>query len=145
MVTTCPRPVSSSFSQTSPGRRSSAQFIVFLIVHLSIYFMKSSLLMILVTAVRIWIIFSTLRLQIQVENHSLTPLLVVFIEELGKKLEVYVKTHFPEKVRLVRLKERHGLIRARTAGAKEASGEVIIFLDSHCEANHGWYVPCTVA
>ena len=53
--------------------------------------------------------------------------------ELQGKLERYIETQLPSKVRLVRLKERQGLIRARLAGAKEATGDVIIFLDSHCE------------
>ena len=55
--------------------------------------------------------------------------------ELQGKLERYIETHFAfaGKVRLVRLKERHGLIRARLAGVKEATGDVIIILDSHCE------------
>lgn len=53
--------------------------------------------------------------------------------ELQGKLERYIETKFPPIVRLVRLRERQGLIRARLAGAREASGDVIIFLDSHCE------------
>jgi len=53
--------------------------------------------------------------------------------ELQGKLERYIETQLPSIVRLVRLKERQGLIRARLAGAKEATGEIIIFLDSHCE------------
>ena len=53
--------------------------------------------------------------------------------ELQGKLERYIETKLPAKVRLVRLKERQGLIRARLAGAREAKGDVIIFLDSHCE------------
>ena len=41
-------------------------------------------------------------------------------------------------VHIVRLKERSGLIRARNAGAKAATGDVLIFLDSHCETGPGW-------
>ena len=41
-------------------------------------------------------------------------------------------------VRIVRVPERCGLIRARIAGAKAATGDVIIVLDSHCEVNVQW-------
>ena len=37
------------------------------------------------------------------------------------------------KVKLVTAPERLGLIRARIFGAKQASGEVLVFLDSHVE------------
>lgn len=37
--------------------------------------------------------------------------------------------------------ERQGLIRAKIEGAKYATGEVVVFLDSHCEANAGWLEP----
>ncbi|KAK8404121.1 hypothetical protein O3P69_000290 [Scylla paramamosain] len=61
--------------------------------------------------------------------------------ELGEKLDLYLKYRLPPLVKLVRLKERHGLIRARLAGAREAVGDVLIFLDSHCEANDMWMEP----
>ena len=43
-----------------------------------------------------------------------------------------------DKVRLFHSKEREGVARARIRGAKEAHGEVMVFLDSHCEVNVHW-------
>ncbi len=41
------------------------------------------------------------------------------------------------KLILKRHEKREGLIRARLTGTKLSSGEVIVFLDSHCEVTEG--------
>nr|XP_057942924.1 polypeptide N-acetylgalactosaminyltransferase 10-like [Doryrhamphus excisus] len=60
-------------------------------------------------------------------------------EHLKAALEEYMG-HMP-KVRILRTKKREGLIRTRLLGAAAAKGEVITFLDSHCEANVNWLPP----
>ncbi|KAK8765461.1 LOW QUALITY PROTEIN: polypeptide N-acetylgalactosaminyltransferase 13-like [Amblyomma americanum] len=61
-------------------------------------------------------------------------------EHLGKKLEDYVvKLEVPVKV--MRTGKRSGLIRARLLGAAAVKGQVITFLDAHCECTQHWLEP----
>ncbi|KFB49955.1 AGAP012414-PA-like protein [Anopheles sinensis] len=61
-------------------------------------------------------------------------------EFLKDQLDQFVAENMP-KVKIVRLPERSGLITARLAGAKVATADVLIFLDSHTEANVNWLPP----
>lgn len=61
-------------------------------------------------------------------------------ENLGFPLIEHLR-RFGKKVRLLRAHTRLGLIRAKLSGAKYARGDVVVFLDSHCEANEGWLEP----
>lgn len=66
--------------------------------------------------------------------------LFCFLASLKEQLEDYI-TRWNGKVRLIRNKERQGLIRTRTTGAEESRGEVVLFLDAHCEVNKNWLPP----
>ncbi|XP_065220066.1 polypeptide N-acetylgalactosaminyltransferase 5 isoform X2 [Planococcus citri] len=61
-------------------------------------------------------------------------------EYLGRQLEDYVAT-LPVLVKVLRTVKRSGLIRARLLGAKHVKGQVITFLDAHCECTEGWLEP----
>ncbi|XP_037050346.1 polypeptide N-acetylgalactosaminyltransferase 5-like [Bradysia coprophila] len=62
------------------------------------------------------------------------------LEHLGDQLDEYAKT-LPVPVKVVRMEERFGIVRARLRGAKVATGEVITFFDSHIECGDGWLEP----
>ncbi|OQR66564.1 polypeptide N-acetylgalactosaminyltransferase 11-like [Tropilaelaps mercedesae] len=69
---------------------------------------------------------------------------VILVDDLSdipelNPLSGFVQTH--EKIRLVRTRERKGLMRARMVGAHNSTGEVLVFLDSHVEVNERWLQP----
>jgi len=55
--------------------------------------------------------------------------------------EHFERQSLTDKVRVLRAPERLGLIRARIFGARRATGDAIVFLDSHVEANAEWLEP----
>ncbi|XP_066929018.1 polypeptide N-acetylgalactosaminyltransferase 13-like [Clytia hemisphaerica] len=59
---------------------------------------------------------------------------------LKKPIDDHVK-QLSNKVVVVRNAKRSGLIKSRLAGAEKATGDVIVFLDSHCETTPGWVEP----
>lgn len=64
----------------------------------------------------------------------------ILAEFLKASLEDYVrKLEVP--VRILRMEQRSGLIRARLRGAAASRGQVITFLDAHCECTLGWLEP----
>jgi polypeptide N-acetylgalactosaminyltransferase len=63
------------------------------------------------------------------------------LEHLHAELEEELRKPYYAKVNLVRNKEREGLIRARNNGAIAASGDVVVFLDAHCEVDYNWLPP----
>ncbi|KHJ93524.1 glycosyltransferase, group 2 family protein [Oesophagostomum dentatum] len=65
------------------------------------------------------------------EEHQLTK----YLEKFGSI------TGYGKKMRIIRSEERQGLIRAKTLASREAKGDVLVFMDSHCEVTERWLEP----
>lgn len=57
------------------------------------------------------------------------------------EVQIYAENHWPAKVKFYKTEKNEGLIRAKMFGAAKATGEVLVFLDSHCEVNQNWLPP----
>ncbi|XP_003225968.2 polypeptide N-acetylgalactosaminyltransferase 4 [Anolis carolinensis] len=70
---------------------------------------------------------------------------IILVDDLSDKvylkgeLEKYISNL--QRVRLIRTNKREGLVRARLIGATFATGDVLTFLDCHCECVPGWLEP----
>ncbi|XP_072167841.1 N-acetylgalactosaminyltransferase 7-like [Diadema setosum] len=63
-------------------------------------------------------------------------------EHLKWRLENYINDPvFGGKIELVRNPRREGLIRTRIIGARHATGDVLLWLDAHCEVGINWLPP----
>ena len=72
---------------------------------------------------------------ILVDDHSNFP------PAINETFPEAIENLFPPLVKLIQNPERLGLIRARMVGSDKAEGDVILFLDSHCEVLTGWLEP----
>lgn len=78
-------------------------------------------------------------------KHLLTEIMLVDdfsdLDDLKDELESEIKALNTDKVHIIRNEKREGLIRSRVFGARKSQGDVLLFLDSHIEANVGFAEP----
>ncbi|XP_042327193.1 polypeptide N-acetylgalactosaminyltransferase 15 isoform X2 [Sceloporus undulatus] len=70
---------------------------------------------------------------------------IILVDDLSK--QEYLKSSLSEYisklsgVKLIRSNKRLGAIQGRMLGAARATGDVVVFMDSHCECHSGWLEP----
>lgn len=57
------------------------------------------------------------------------------------EVQKYANENWPSKIKFYKTEKNEGLIRAKMFGAAKASGEILVFLDSHCEVQQNWLPP----
>ncbi|CAO1312716.1 unnamed protein product [Diamesa hyperborea] len=61
---------------------------------------------------------------------------------LYEPLEQYIAEHFSKlNIKIINLKERSGLTKARVVGAKAAQSDYLFIMEPHCEMTHNWLPP----
>ncbi|NXU52367.1 GLT15 acetylgalactosaminyltransferase, partial [Turnix velox] len=70
-------------------------------------------------------------------------ILVDDLSQQGRPLKSALSEYISklDGVKLIRSNKRLGVIRGRMLGAARATGDVLIFMDSHCECQKGWLEP----
>ncbi|NXJ64932.1 GLT15 acetylgalactosaminyltransferase, partial [Rostratula benghalensis] len=70
-------------------------------------------------------------------------ILVDDLSQQGRPLKSALSEYISklDGVKLIRSNRRLGVIRGRMLGAARATGDVLVFMDSHCECQKGWLEP----
>lgn len=63
-------------------------------------------------------------------------------KDAESEVKKYAEKNWPSsKIKFLKTEKNEGLIRAKMFGASKSVGEVLVFLDSHCEVNENWLPP----
>lgn len=92
------------------------------------------------TLTSVWFSFGN-RMALEGPGLGCVSLIVLFASPEHLKERLANELSKLPKVRLIRANKREGLVRARLLGASVAKGQVLTFLDCHCECHEGWLEP----